>query len=86
MHVEDLKLGSRRWLLVSLTAFAGLALPAGPALANGSLSVGTCARDITPISPSLAAAYEGKFGGPATVNHTDPIFMAGFGNNRQVTG
>ena len=42
------------------------------------LRVGVCQRDITPISPNLASAYEAAFGGAAVVNHTDPIFMAGF--------
>jgi hypothetical protein len=45
-----------------------------------------CVRDITPISPNLAAAYTAAFGGPAVVNHTDPVFMAGFGDNRPATG
>ncbi len=53
---------------------------------GGSLMVGTCKRDITPISPSLAAAYQAKFGAPGVVNHTDPVFMAGFGNDRQAAG
>ena len=59
---------------------------ATPALADGSLSVGTCKRDITPVSPELADQYEAAFGAPAAVNHTDPIFLAGFGNNREATG
>ena len=63
------------------------ALFASPAFAGGgSLHVGTCQRDITPITPNLQAAYEAKFGGPSTVNHADPVFMAGFGNNRPATG
>jgi hypothetical protein len=41
--------------------------------------VGTCARDITPVSPGLVAAYESAFGETPEVNHTDPIYMAGFG-------
>jgi hypothetical protein len=48
--------------------------------------VGVCERDITPISPGLASAYEAAFGTAASVNHTDPVFLAGFGNNRQATG
>lgn len=52
----------------------------------GNLSVGVCQRDITPVTPSLAAAYEAKFGEAKAVNHTDPVFMAGFGNDRQATG
>lgn len=62
-----------------------LALPA-VAHARGDLRVGTCKRDITPVSPSLAPAYEAAFGEPATVNHTDPVYLAGFGNDRQATG
>ena len=53
---------------------------------RGALRVGVCQRDITPISPSLADEYEAAFGGPAVVNHTDPIFLAGFGDNRMATG
>jgi len=53
---------------------------------GGGLNVGTCKVDITPISPSLAAAYQAKFGVAGAVNHTDPVFMAGFGNNRQAAG
>jgi hypothetical protein len=59
---------------------AALAGTAGPAAAD--LRVGTCRRDITPVSPALATAYEARFGGPATVNHTEPVWMAGFGNGR----
>ena len=39
-----------------------------------------------PISPSLAGAYQAAFGVPGVVNHTDPVFMAGFGNGRAATG
>jgi hypothetical protein len=61
---------------------------AGPGLAQGggSLRVGTCQRDITPITPALQAAYQAAFGAPGVVNHTDPIFLAGFGDNRRATG
>ncbi len=62
-----------------------LAIPA-VASAGGSLEVGTCQRDITPVTPSLKAAFEAEFGVPGVVNHTDPVFMAGFGNNRPATG
>jgi len=48
--------------------------------------VGVCERDITPVSPGLAAAYEAAFGGTAVVNHTDPVYLAGFGTDRQATG
>jgi hypothetical protein len=65
----------------------GLVLAAPTALAKGGgLQVGVCQRDITPISPNLAADYEAAFGTPGVVNHTDPIFMAGFGENRRATG
>jgi len=50
------------------------------------LRVGVCERDITPVTPGLAAAYETAFGVPAVVNHSDPVFMAGFGNDRAATG
>ena len=50
------------------------------------LRAASCQRDITPISPDLASAYEAAFGGPAVVNHTDPVFLAGFGDNRAATG
>jgi hypothetical protein len=50
------------------------------------LRVGVCQRDITPISPSLADEYQAAFGHAGTVNHTDPVFMAGFGNDRRATG
>jgi hypothetical protein len=50
------------------------------------LRVGVCVRDITPISPNLADEYEAAFGETAVVNHSDPIFMAGFSDNRQATG
>jgi len=76
---------ARCTVVVALTLTA--LLSAGSVAANnGDLLVGTCKRDITPISPSLQAAYEAAFGGPAPVNHTDPVFMAGFGNDRQATG
>jgi hypothetical protein len=47
--------------------------------------VGVCQRDITPVSPGLAAEYEAVFGEPAVVNHSDPVFLAGFGDNRAAT-
>ena len=45
----------------------------------------TCIRDITPVSPMLASAFEETFGEAGSVNHSDPIYMAGFGANRQAT-
>lgn len=71
--------------MLPLAALFGLVVTASPVSADGSLSVGTCARDITPVSPSLVTAYEDAFGAPAVVNHTDPIYMAGFGNGREAT-
>jgi hypothetical protein len=71
----------RRLVLLLLVSL----LP-GLAWADGSLRVGTCKRDITPITPLLQAAYEQAFGVPGVVNHTDPVFMAGFGNDRRATG
>ena len=32
------------------------------------------------------AASQATFGSPALINHTDPVFLAGFGSNRQATG
>lgn len=53
---------------------------------DDTFKAATCVRDITPVSPGLAAAYEEAFGEPATVNHTDPVYMAGFGTDRQAQG
>jgi hypothetical protein len=69
-----------------LAAALVLAAPAAHARPRGDLRVGTCQREITPVSPSLAPAYEAAFGRPAAVNHSDPVFLAGFGNDRQATG
>ena len=65
-------------LLLAVPAFS-YAKPAG------SLSVAACARDITPVSEGLSMAYEDKFGESPTVNHSDPIYMAGFGTGREAT-
>lgn len=67
-------------------AVLGVVLSIPSFAAAGSLEVGTCKRDITPVSPSLQGAFEAAFGVPGVPNHTDPIFMAGFGNGRKVTG
>jgi hypothetical protein len=71
-------------ILIALlaVAFLGAKRQVGPSGAR----VGVCERDITPISASLVDEYEAAFGGTASVNHTDPIFLAGFGNNRRATG
>jgi hypothetical protein len=58
----------------------------GSALLDSTFKAAVCVRDITPVSPSLVAAYEEKFGETATVNHTDPIYMAGFGTDRHAEG
>jgi hypothetical protein len=60
----------------------GFQCPLGRNLAR----VGVCQRDITPVSPGLADEYEAAFGGSAVVNHSDPVFLAGFGDNRRATG
>lgn len=73
--------------LTVLVVVAGLGLVAPAARAGeGDLHVGACSREITPISPALADDYEAAFGMPGAVNHIDPIFLAGFGNNRPATG
>ena len=69
------------FLTLCLIAILGFNCEAPP-----TTSVGVCLRDITPISSGLVDEYETAFGGPAVVNHTDPVYMAGFGNNRQATG
>jgi hypothetical protein len=77
-------------LLLALLLAVLLAAPAfgagGKGKSSSKLQVGTCQRDITPISPALTGAYTAAFGTAAVVNHTDPIYIAGFGNNRAATG
>ena len=73
----------RTTLLALCLALALPALAVADDDGGGSLRVGTCKREITPISPSLTGAYQAAFGVPGVPNHTDPVFMAGFGNNRQ---
>jgi hypothetical protein len=75
-----------RPILVSLVSLVLFVAAPSFASSSGDLRVGVCKTDITPISPALAAAYEAAFGVPAVVNHSDPIFLAGFGNNRPATG
>jgi hypothetical protein len=58
----------------------------GNVCSGPTFRAGVCVRDITPVSPGLTAAYEAEFGGSAVVNHTDPVFIAGFGDNRAATG
>jgi len=69
------------FIVLSATALLGFTCPQG-----NKAMVGVCQRDITPVSPDLVDEYEAAFGGPATVNHTDPIFLAGFGDGRAATG
>lgn len=77
-------LSSARVLVLGLVLVAIALL--GPDCSSPIFRAGVCAVDITPISPSLTDEYEAAFGGTAIVNHTDPVFMAGFGDNRQATG
>jgi hypothetical protein len=57
----------------------------GRAGGAGSLQVGTCSRDITPVSAALADEYQARFGAPAAVNHARRVLLAGFGNGRAAT-
>jgi hypothetical protein len=71
-------------LFVALSAVALIGAPRP--IHQEPMSAGVCVVDISPISPSLVDEYETAFGGTAVVNHTDPIYIAGFGNDRQATG
>ena len=53
---------------------------------DDTFKAATCVRDITPVSPGLVSAYEEAFGETPTVNHTDPVYIAGFGTDRQAEG
>jgi hypothetical protein len=68
--------------LASLAALVLVLLGSVAPVGAKDLRVGTCRRDITPVSPALADEYEARFGVPAVVNHSDPVWMAGFGNGR----
>ncbi|HEM45789.1 MAG TPA: hypothetical protein ENO23_01970, partial [Alphaproteobacteria bacterium] len=70
-------------IAVSAVALVGFQCPPG---GSPIARVGVCEVDITPITPSLTDEYEAAFGGTAVVNHTDPVYLAGFGNDRQATG
>jgi hypothetical protein len=70
-------------IMVALSASCWLTV--AQASPTGNLSVGVCKRDITPITAALADKYEARFGEARPPNHTDPVYMAGFGNNRQAT-
>ena len=71
----------RRITVITIMSVASMHAHSG----RGDLSVGACTRDITPISPGLAQAYEERFGEARPTNHSDPVYMAGFGTNRQAT-
>ena len=85
---KQTKSGRTRWLRSATLSVACVALALSGMNCPHSplLRAAACQRDITPISPGLAAAYEAAFGETAVVNHTDPVFLAGFGDNRQATG
>jgi hypothetical protein len=77
----------RRRSVIVLLALLAAAL-VGFLSGNGKppvMRAATCVRDITPISPGLVGEYVAAFGGPAVVNHSDPVFIAGFGDNRAAT-
>ena len=69
-------------IALALACWGSVAGAKGPA----TLSVGVCKEEITPVSTALADAYQARFGEAMAPNHSDPIYMAGFGNNRQATG
>jgi hypothetical protein len=69
------------WAVAIRLAAALACSTALPACAK-DLQVGVCKRDITPVSPLLAPSYRARFGEAAAVNHSDPIWMAGFDNGR----
>jgi len=70
-------------LVLLAVASIGVRCPFGD---EGPIQAGVCVVDITPVSSSLVDAYEAAFGGTAVVNHSDPNFVAGFGNDRRATG
>lgn len=63
----------------------GVAGSGGAPGGDDTFKAATCLRDITPVSESLVAAYQDAFGETPEVNHTDPVYMAGFGT-REATG
>lgn len=77
---------SRRGWLLGLVALASLLVGSDCPLRLGVMTAGVCQVDITPISPDLVDEYEAAFGVPGVVNHSDPIYIAGFGNDRPATG
>jgi len=69
--------------LLLLGVLAGMKCPASPP--GPGARAGVCQRDITPVSPNLSDEYAAAFGVAADVNHTDPVFLAGFGDDRRAT-
>ncbi|MEM8609761.1 MAG: neutral/alkaline non-lysosomal ceramidase N-terminal domain-containing protein [Myxococcota bacterium] len=53
---------------------------------DATFKAAACVRDITPVSEALASEYEATFGATKEVNHEDPVYLAGFGTDRQATG
>ncbi len=76
------RLCRRVLIALALACWVPVVVAKGPA----TLSVGVCKAEITPVSNALVDAYRDRFGEVMTPNHSDPIYMAGFGNNRQATG
>ena len=77
---------ARIGLTLALVVAGALALGQRCPAPVAPVSVGVCQVDITPISPDLQDEYEAAFGAPGAINHSDPIFVAGFGNDRRATG
>ena len=69
--MPPLPLGSKRTPALALALAALWLLAPAHAEAAKRLRAGACARVITPV---------------VGVNHSDPIFMAGFDNDRHATG
>lgn len=80
------RLGLNLLLAGTIVFFCSISFTDAKEHQSARASAAACERDITPITPGLVDEYEATFGVPAVVNHTDPIFIAGFGNNRPATG
>jgi hypothetical protein len=73
-------------LCFALCAMAWLGCSSDQSTAlDQTFKAASCIREITPVSDGLAGAYADTFGETPTSNHTDPVFMAGFGT-REATG
>jgi len=83
---KQLRLGTGIARACVLALALGAVALMGSVCQPAQLRAGVCMRDITPVTPSLVDEYEAAFGGTAVVNHTDPVYMAGFGGDRQATG